>query len=337
MSQIDELISKLQEVSNHPQKTVLNYKKQGKGLVGMMPYYAPEEIVYAAGYLPVGMFGSQNPQISAARTYLPPFACSLMQADMELQLNGTYDCLDAVIFSVPCDTLRCMSQKWHGKAPVIVFTQPQNRKIRPAVDFLKAEYEHVRTELERILNVKISDLAIQEAIKVYNENRQVMREFCDVAAQYPQIFTPVKRHDVIKARWFMDKAEHTALVRELIDAVKKEPVQPWNGKKVILSGIMAEPDEFLDIFDFSGEPKVRQGFQHSLVIPFSGGCPIVQNAHHAGVGFGADRPPESLPEFHLHIRDNDSPDIVLQGGILLPFRFTQWIGNRKGQPHNNKR
>ena len=91
---------------------------------------------------------------------------------MELQLNGTYDCLDAVIFSVPCDTLRCMSQKWHGKAPVIVFTQPQNRKIRPAVDFLKAEYEHVRTELERILNVKISDLAIQEAIKVYNENRQ---------------------------------------------------------------------------------------------------------------------------------------------------------------------
>lgn len=101
MSQIDELISKFQEVSNHPQKTVLNYKSQGKRLVGMMPYYAPEEIVYAAGCLPVGMFGAQKPQIAAARTYLPPFACSLMQADMELQLNGTYDCLDAVIFSVP--------------------------------------------------------------------------------------------------------------------------------------------------------------------------------------------------------------------------------------------
>ena len=108
MSQIDELISKFQEVSNHPQKTVLNYKSQGKRLVGMMPYYAPEEIVYAAGCLPVGMFGAQKPQIAAARTYLPPFACSLMQADMELQLNGTYDCLDAVIFSVPCDTLRCI-------------------------------------------------------------------------------------------------------------------------------------------------------------------------------------------------------------------------------------
>ena len=199
---IDELISKFQDVANHPKKTVLEYKKNtGKGLVGIMPYYAPEEIVYAAGYLPVGLFGAQKPQISAARTYLPPFACSLMQADMELQLNGTYDCLDAVIFSVPCDTLRCMSQKWHGKAPVIVFTHPQNRKIDAAVDFLKGEYEHVRSELERILGVTITDMALQEAIKVYNENRRVMREFCDVAAQYPQIFTPVKRHDVIKARW----------------------------------------------------------------------------------------------------------------------------------------
>ena len=80
MSQIDELISKFQEVSNHPQKTVLNYKSQGKRLVGMMPYYAPEEIVYAAGCLPVGMFGAQKPLFASARTYLPPFACSLMLA-----------------------------------------------------------------------------------------------------------------------------------------------------------------------------------------------------------------------------------------------------------------
>lgn len=32
MSQIDELISKLQEVANHPQQTVLNYKNRVKVL-----------------------------------------------------------------------------------------------------------------------------------------------------------------------------------------------------------------------------------------------------------------------------------------------------------------
>lgn len=48
-----------------------------------------------------------------------------MQTVMELQIGGTYDILDAVLFSVPCDTLKCLSQKWKGKSPVIVFTHPQ--------------------------------------------------------------------------------------------------------------------------------------------------------------------------------------------------------------------
>lgn len=297
MSQIDELISKFEEVSNHPQKTVLAYKKNtGKKLVGVMPYYAPEEIVYAAGCLPVGMFGSQHPTISEARTYLPPFACSIMQADMELQLNGTYDCLSAVIFSTPCDTLRDLSQKWHGKCPAIVFTHPQNRKIQAAVDYLKAEYEFVRSELERILGVKITDMAIQKAIRVYNANRQVMREFCDVAAEYPQVFTPAKRHAVIKARWFMDKAEHTKLVRELIDAVKAQPVQPWTGKKVVLTGIMAEPNELLDVFKEFGfavvaDDLAQESRQFRTDVPYGidpleqlskqwqdfDGCPLAMN------------------------------------------------------------
>ena len=39
MSHIDELISKLETISNHPQAAVLSYKRNtGKGLVGVMPY-----------------------------------------------------------------------------------------------------------------------------------------------------------------------------------------------------------------------------------------------------------------------------------------------------------
>ena len=71
---------------------------------------------------------------------------------------------------------------------------------------------------------------------VYNENKKVVREFADVAGQYPQIIDPVKRHDVMKARLFMNKAKHTAMVKTLISEIKAMPVEPWNGKKVILTG-----------------------------------------------------------------------------------------------------
>ena len=102
-----EIINEFKAIADNPRKAMDDYKKEtGKGAVGIMPVYCPEEIVHAAGYLPIGMWGAQKKQISKARTYLPPFACSIMQSVMELQLEGVYDDLEAVIFSVPCDTLR---------------------------------------------------------------------------------------------------------------------------------------------------------------------------------------------------------------------------------------
>lgn len=249
---IDEILKQLEDIASNPKKAMEDFEKEtGKGAVGVMPVYAPEELIHAAGYLPMGMWGGQK-QVSKARAYLPAFACSIMQTVMEMQIEGYYDNFKAVLFSVPCDTLKCLSQKWKGTSPVIVFTHPQNRVIAEANEFLVEEYKIIKDKLESILGVKITDEALNKSIDVYNENRGVMREFCDVAAEYPQIITPKLRHAVIKARFFMEKSRHTVLVRELISEIKQSPALPWTGKRVVLTGIMAEPNEVLDIFSEVG-------------------------------------------------------------------------------------
>lgn len=252
MSRIQAIIGQLEAVAGNPKKAVADYKAEtGKGAVGVVYVYGPEEIIHAAGYLPVGMWGTSKP-ISKARAHLLPFACSIMQGVMELEMDGAYDILDAVLFCVPCDTLKCMSQMWKGKSPVITFTHPQNRKIAAANDFLAEEYDLVRKRLEGILGVKITDEAISKSIEVYNENRRVMRDFVDLAGEYPDVIDPVQRHAVIKARFFMEKSKHSALVKELIAEVRKLPAKPWAGKKVVLTGIMAEPNGLLEVFKANG-------------------------------------------------------------------------------------
>ena len=252
MSRIDEVLNQLKDIAANPKKAMDDYKAEtGKGAIGIMPLYAPEELVYATGYLPMGIWGGQK-QISKARTYLPAFACSIMQQVMELQCSGAYDDLAAVIFSVPCDTLKCLSQKWKGTSPVITFTHPQNRGLESANLFLVEEYKIVKDKLEQIVGAPITNADIEEAITVYNENRAVMREFVKTAAEYPNIIDPISRHAVFKSRMFMDKAKHTVLVKELIEEIRKSEIQPWNGKKVILTGILAEPNEVLDILKENG-------------------------------------------------------------------------------------
>ncbi len=249
MNKIETILKDLHEVAAHPKKSVEEYKrKTGKGAVGLLPVYTPEEIVHAAGVLPVGIWGGQK-SIQKARTYLQPFACSIMQTIMEYELEGVYDILDAVVVPALCDTLKCMGQKWKGKCPAIQFTHPQNRVIEGANIYLAKEYDDVRKKLEGILGVKITDENIAKSIEIYNENRKALQEFSKVAAQHPDVIDPIARHSVFKARYFMDKEEHTAKVKELISELKALEVKPWKGKKVILTGIMAEPNELLDLFN----------------------------------------------------------------------------------------
>lgn len=250
MSRIEAILSQLKDIAANPKKAMDDYKAEtGKGAVGIMPIYAPEEMIHATGYLPMGLWGAQGKTISQARTYLPAFACSIMQQVMELQCEGAYDELDAVLFSVPCDTLKCLSQKWKGTSPVIVFTHPQNRGLAASNEFLVTEYELVKKQLEHHLGVEITNQALENSIAIYNANRAAMREFVTVAADYPQVINAVSRHAVFKSRMFMEKSKHTALVNELIAEVKAMPIQPWDGKRVIVTGILLEPNELLDIFD----------------------------------------------------------------------------------------
>lgn len=255
MRTVEQIIKEFKDIADNPKKAMEDYKKEtGKGAVGVMPVYCPEEIVHAAGYLPMGMWGTQKKQIAKARTVWPPFACSIMQSVTELMFEGVYDNLDAVIFSVPCDTLKCMSQKWQGKAPAIIFTHPQNRKDAYAAAnvYCREEYALVKEKLENILGVTITTPQLQNSIRIYNENRRTCREFSDLAAEYAGMIKPLERHAVFKARWFMEKSKHTALLRELIEAVKAQPKPEFHGKKVVVTGIMLEPDEVLNIFEENG-------------------------------------------------------------------------------------
>ena len=246
MRTVNDIINEFISYSANPAKAISDYrKKTRKGVVGIMPVYCPEEIVHASGCLPVGIWGAPKTTIAKA----------VAQTITELEKNGVYNNLDAVIFSVPCDTLKCLSQKWDSaKVPSIVFTHPQNRKdsYNAANVFAMEEYKIVKEKLEGILGVTITTDAIRNSITIYNENRAVCREFSDICAKYAGLITPSQRHAVFKARWFMEKGAHTALVKELIEAIKTQPVPDFKGKKIIVSGIMTEPAEVLEIFEENG-------------------------------------------------------------------------------------
>ena len=250
---IEVMLKEFAEASEHPYRILSQYKKEGKKVIGVLPYYAPAELVVAAGMVPMGIWGSNKKTIAHAKEYCATFYCTIAQLALEMLLDGTLDQLDGLITPTICDTLRPMSQNFRvameGKLPCIFLAHPQQRKPAFGLQFTMDQYQHIKTELEKISGSAITDEALRNAIKVYNRSRAARREFVKLAGQHPDVVSAVNRSAVLRSAWFMLKDEHTAKLEALNEELKKLPECNWKGKKVLTSGIICDNPKLLQIFD----------------------------------------------------------------------------------------
>ncbi|MEF9939462.1 MAG: (R)-2-hydroxyglutaryl-CoA dehydratase subunit beta [Clostridium sp.] len=250
---VNTLLDEFKGIAASPNQQLDSYKAQGMKAIGVLPYYAPEELVYAAGMVPFGMWGSNKKTISRAKEYCGSFYCTIAQLALEMLLDGTMDRLDGVITPTICDTLRPMSQNFRvsmgEKMPMIFLAHPQNRFNSFGLQFTVDQYTHVKKELEKITGKEITNDDIQKAIKVYNESRAARREFVQLASDHCDVITPTKRSAVLKASWFMLKDEYTAKLKELNAELAALPVCDWKGTKVVTSGIICDNPTLLAAFE----------------------------------------------------------------------------------------
>lgn len=251
MSRIESLLAELSAVAANPKAQLDAHIEAGKKVVGVGPYYIPEEIVYAAGAIPFGVWGRMG-TASKAREYFPPFYCSICQMTLEMGLNHELDKLSAMIVASICDTQRGFSQNFRvgvTQVPMIFVSQPQNRNTAAGRAYAKASYEELRRGVGEAVNEIIDDERLSAAIELYNEWRAAMREFLALAGRRPACVSISARNDVVNAGYYMDKAEHLKLVRELNELLVAEPEDTKGYKRIVLSGIFTDIPAVIEALD----------------------------------------------------------------------------------------
>lgn len=252
MDEIKELLEQFKYYANNPRKQLDKYLAEGKKAVGVFPYYAPEEIVYAAGVVPFGVWGGQG-SIERAKEYFPTFYYSLALRCLEMALDGTLDGLSASIITTLDDTLRPFSQNYKvgvgQKIPMIFLNHGQHRKEEFGKTYNARIFNKAKEELEKICGVTVTDENLKKAFKVYNENRAEKRKFIKLAAKHPQTIKASDRCYVLKSSYFMLKDEHIALLKQLNTKLEALPEESWDGVRVVTSGIITDTPGLLEVFD----------------------------------------------------------------------------------------
>lgn len=255
MAAIETMLETFKGIASNPHAQLQKHLEAGKRVIGVGPYYAPEELVYAAGAVPFGVWGCMGAP-NEARKYFPPFYCSICQMTLEMGLTGKLEGLSGYMTTALCDTQRAASQNWRagvGNAiPLIYVSQPQNRKADFGRAYAVDSYAQVAHEVEECAHGIIDDENLGAAIRLYNEWRAAMREFVELAGAHPAEVGVRARLAVIQAGYYMDKAEHLAMVRELNEALAQLPESANGFKRVVLSGILEDIPAIVEMLDEMG-------------------------------------------------------------------------------------
>lgn len=252
MDNIKNILDKFREISENPRAQLDKYLAAGKKAVGVFPYYAPQEIIHAAGMLPYEVWGGRGP-IDKAKEYFPTFYYSLALRCLEMALDGTLDGLSAMMLTTLDDTLRPLSQNYKvsagRKIPMVFLNHAQHRKEDFGKTYNAKIFGQAKERLEEICDVKITDEALRKSFEIYNENRTLKREFIKLVGDYSQTIKASDRAHVLRASYFMFKEEHSEMLKELISLLKEMPKEENLGPRVVTSGVITDNPGLLEVFD----------------------------------------------------------------------------------------
>ncbi len=202
-------------------------KRQGKKVVGYFCPHVPEELILAAGMLPVRLaFGGELEPVAAGEDFLKSYSCSFARSCLgyrKLAENSYYADIDALCVAYTCDCMRRIQEYWENYFGVPTFslgvTQTHDRfRSKPhAIEYFKNELNLLRRKLADFSGNKISDSDIRKAIALCNK----IREKLWLLYEYPRnMQPPIDWRDVLDITHSGFLVERTDFLHELEMIVK---------------------------------------------------------------------------------------------------------------------
>jgi len=251
-------LEKFREVNRTFPKTsqILDHKGSGKKVFGFLCTYAPEEILHAAGILPVRITGySQEAELDDGNAYLYVNNCSFSRSCLQLGLKGEYEFLDGVVGGSTCDGARRLFDLWRnyiGTPFYHVLTVPR-KFTEKAHDLYYHEVLEFTQHLEEFLGIKITSEALYDSIKLYNESRRLLRELYDLRKLDEPPITGAETMEVLDASFRMPKEIFNRWLEELIDEISASGNSHVGRARLMLVGsVLTNPDFIKCIEDQGG-------------------------------------------------------------------------------------
>ena len=243
-------MERFQEVNSTFPKSpdILSAKASGQKVIGWVCTYVPEEILHAAGALPVrisGYAGETDLQDGTAYFYVNN--CSFARSCLQLALRGEYGYLDGLVAGSTCDGARRLFDLWQHYVPVPfhhILTVPRKYSER-AVDLYLSQVVLLKKQLEDYLKVEITGESLMKSIDLYNESRSLLKALNDLRKADEPPIDGSQTMEVLNASSRMPKETFNDCLRELLRELEHSERRCKGRARIMIAGSALNNTEFI--------------------------------------------------------------------------------------------
>ncbi|MBN1368118.1 MAG: 2-hydroxyacyl-CoA dehydratase [Dehalococcoidales bacterium] len=229
-------------------KEIQVLKEQGGKVFGWLCTYVPEEIIIAAGALPIRITGyNQEVELEDGNAYLYINNCSFSRSCLQMGLRGEYAYLDGVIGGSTCDGARRLFDLWRYYIDLPfshILTVP--RKYTDEAH--KLYYEQVlqfKEAFEKYLNITITDEALLKSITVLNESRELLKKLYELRKLPQPPITGTETMEVLNASFRMPKEQFNQYLKQLLQELDSSDIKHSCKARLMVTGSVMNNPEFI--------------------------------------------------------------------------------------------
>ena len=244
---VKEIIDRCEEIFEDLNFTYAREWKvaeDGRKVVGYMPVYVPNEIIHAAGMLPIGILGGGDAmEVIHGDAYYQSYICRIPRSTVELGIMKNLDFVDGMLFPSICDVIRNLSGVWKLLFPEVYaryFDTPQNFRSDIGGEFYKNDLQELREGLEKLGGREITDDDLRNSIQVYNENRDWVRKVYQFRSNQPWKVPASEVYLLMRAGEILTPEDHTQMMKDYLAAVENEERRMKDNCRVVLNGSFCE-------------------------------------------------------------------------------------------------
>ena len=257
--------ARLYDVYQHRDEAALAYKKAGGKVLAKLGFDVPDELVLAAGMMPVQVYADPDKELVNTNKILEFAFDPVVRKQFEKMIDGTYkEVADYLAVSNSTDVfiriflylremIRSMPEMPVPPTTFIDMLFTRNRMHQERNELIFGLF---RKQLEDWSGKPVTDEAIKTAAEICNANRAALRKIGELRHGDEVRVSGTEALVIIGSGFFMDKKEHTELVEKLAEEAAEWPV--ITGKRVFVTGSVHEDLLVYDMIEKAGGVVVAE-------------------------------------------------------------------------------